>query len=140
MLIHFALQIQIDPVQLIIIAFPILLAAIIGLIVAILRTTLDVRRSDKAALKRVLYNQLELLSAMRFEDPKNFAFKGFKVMDRIIHKLGGPRSTFETAFQTTSKKEQQKFFDVMKFNVPEDLLEKYEQSVKELASIDPILT
>lgn len=140
MLIHLALQIPNDPVQLILIAFPILLGAIIGLIVSIVRTRLDVRRSDKAALKRVLHNQLELWHAVRLAEPKALITKSFRAADKIIHKLGGPRNGLEESFNAGSKKDQQKLFDVMKFNIQEELLEKYEQSVIELASVDPILT
>lgn len=137
---NLALQIPDIPVPVLLATFPILLAGIIGFILGELKARLDTRRSDKAALKRVLYNQLELWEAIRHAEPKILLTKAFRAVDKIIHKLGGQRGAFEEAFKATGDKDQQKFLDVMKFNVKEDLIEKYEKSVAELASVDPILT
>lgn len=134
------LQIPNIPTPILLAALPIILAGIIGFILGELKARLDTRRSDKAALKKVLYNQLELWEAIRLAEPRSILSKAFRAADKVIHKLGGQPGAFEAAFRETSDKDQQKLLDAMTFNVKEDLIEKYEQSVAELAPVDPILT
>jgi len=140
MFLQLVLQIPNIPTPLLLAALPIILAGIIGFILGELKARLDTRRSDKAALKKVLYNQLELLEAVRLAEPRSILNKAFRAADKIIHKFGGQRGSVEAAFRKTDDKDQQKLFDVMNLNVKEAVLEKYEKSVAELASVDPILT
>lgn len=121
-------------------ALPILLAGIIGFLLGELKARLDTRRSDKAALKRVLYNQLELWEAVTLAEPRTLITKALRAVDKIINKLGGQKGSLETLFRATDYQEQRKFFDVMQFNVKDDIIDRYEKSVAELASVDPVLT
>jgi hypothetical protein len=84
--------------------------------------------------------QLELWEAVRLSEPNILLAKVFRAVDKIIHRLGGQRGALEAAFRATDVREQKKFLDVTKLNVKEELIERYEQSVAELASVDPILT
>lgn len=139
-MLNLALQLPNIPVPLLLAVLPALLAGIFGFILGELRARLDTRRSDKAILKVVLFNQLELWEAVRLAEPGILLVKAFRAVDKIIHRFGGQRGALEATFRATDVREQQKFLDATKLNVKEELIERYEQSVAELASVDPILT
>lgn len=111
---------------------------VLGFLMSQLGDYLQNIRADKRILKRVLFNQLDIWVEMKKADVETFVPLLIGKFQQALVKRGVQPEQVEAAF-AASIKPLTELFRNAKLAAPEDLKDRYEESVDQLAEIDPLL-
>lgn len=94
-------------------------------------------RQDKRTLRKVLYDQLEVWFAVRATDQCFVAF-AVQALAESLQRKGMPADQTQLLF-ADMQPELARLFRSAQLSDPKPLIERYQQSISELAKVDPIL-
>lgn len=111
---------------------------VVGALLAELGIAFRVYREDKRKLKRLLYNQLDLWFELKRTDFNSLLPVVFKQIGRALEARGVPAEEVKI-FTEGTPPELFLLFRSVSLGDPSKVIKRYEESVRELAEIDPIL-
>jgi hypothetical protein len=111
---------------------------VLGFLVSQLGDYLQSNRQDKRVLKQVLFNQLDIWVEMKRADVESLAPLLIAKLQQALLNRGVPREQVNEMF-SISLTPIIELFRSLKLSAPEKLKERYQDSVHQLAEIDPLL-
>jgi hypothetical protein len=119
-----------------------IIAALVGIVIGALAKELGVMfqgyREDKRVLKRVLYNQLDIWFEIKRADIGPLIPIYLQKLSETLQSLGIPAETIAQLRETDFSP----LFAIarsLRMGEPEKLFERYQNSINDMASVDPIL-
>jgi hypothetical protein len=114
-----------------------LAGALVGFLMREFSSFFQVYRQDKRTLRKVLYDQMEVWFAVRATDAC-FIATAAQVLAQSLRQKGVPANEAETLMKTMQP-QLTRLFRAAELSDPKPLIERYHQSLGELAKVDPIL-